>query len=107
MIEIKIPEEVTQEPCEDCVSRKSLSDNICEGISCNECSFNEIDGESGCLLQKRFDELPSVQPTRPTARWEKSVDDYNKCSKCGELVKFYHNYKYCPNCGAKMQEVEE
>lgn len=51
-----------QQPCEDCVSRKLLSDNICEGISCNECSFNEIDGESGCLLQKRFDELPSVTP---------------------------------------------
>ena len=51
-----------QEPCEDCISRKLLSDNICEGISCNECSFNEIDDESGCLLQKRFDELPSVQP---------------------------------------------
>lgn len=51
-----------QQPCEDCISRKLLSDNICEGISCNECSFNEIDGESGCLLQKRFDELPSVTP---------------------------------------------
>lgn len=50
------------QPCEDCVSRKLLSDNICEGISCNECSFNEIDGKSGCLLQKRFDELPSVTP---------------------------------------------
>ena len=36
-----------------------FSDNICEGISCDECSFNEIDDESGCLLQKRLDELTS------------------------------------------------
>ena len=47
----------------DLISRKSVTDTtICEGISCNECSFNEIDGESGCLLKKRVDELPSVQP---------------------------------------------
>ena len=52
-------------------------------------------------------ELPSVQPTRPTARWERFAGDYNKCSKCGKLAKFYFNYEYCPGCGAKMQEVEE
>ena len=46
------------------------------------------------------------QPTRPTGKWERFVDDYKKCSKCGKLVKFYRNYKYCPNCGAKMIEVE-
>ena len=56
---------VTPKPteCEDAVSRESLTDTtICEGISCNECSFNKIDGESGCLLRKRVDDLPSVQP---------------------------------------------
>ena len=36
-----------------------FSDKICEGISCDECSFNKINDESGCLLQKRLDELPS------------------------------------------------
>lgn len=45
------------------------------------------------------------QTTRPTARWER-VMDYNKCSKCGKLTKFYLKYNYCPICGAKMQEVE-
>lgn len=38
-----------------------FSDKICEGISCDECSFNKIDDESGCLLQKRLDELPSCK----------------------------------------------
>ena len=37
-----------------------FSDNICEGISCDECSFNKIDDESGCLLQKRLDELQGL-----------------------------------------------
>jgi DNA-directed RNA polymerase subunit RPC12/RpoP len=105
-----------QQPCEDCVSRKLLSDNLCEGISCNECSFNEIDGESGCLLQKRFDELPSVQPTRPTGRWiekeDYNLDTYYDCSECGESFCLIDGtpadnlYKYCPNCGARMAESE-
>lgn len=41
------------------------------------------------------------------ARWEELVDDFKKCSKCGMVVKTYRNYKYCPECRAKMQEVEE
>ena len=52
---------LSQEPCDDLISREAILDTtICEGISCNECSFNEIDGESGCLLHARIDELPSV-----------------------------------------------
>ena len=51
--------------------------------------------------------IPSVQPTRPTARWERLVDDFKKCSKCGKPVKFYRNYKHCPGCGARMTESEE
>ena len=51
--------------------------------------------------------LPSVTPTRPTARWERLVDDFKKCSRCGRPVKFYRKYKHCPECGAKMEEVEE
>jgi hypothetical protein len=108
-IEIAI-EALKKQPCEDCVSRKLLSDNICEGISCNECSFNEIDGECGCLLQKRFDELPSVQPTRPTGHWIVSYPDgarVFKCNQCNKYADIHHATDYCPNCGAKMQEEED
>lgn len=48
--------------------------------------------------------LPSVAPTRPTGRWERRFVDYKKCSICGEIVKYYHDYKYCPNCGCEMTE---
>lgn len=30
---------------------------------------------------------------------------YYRCSECGKDIIGTHNY--CPNCGAKMQEVEE
>lgn len=56
--------------------------------------------------------LPSVTPTRPTGRWIdiqyfKNDDTYYrpKCPFCSIEPKEYSNY--CPNCGAKMQEVEE
>ena len=105
-----------EQDSENCVSRKLLSDNICEGISCNECSFKEIDGECGCLLQKRFDELPSVQPTRPTrptGKWIADVDRWGdivttvngyRCSECNTFNADKDNF--CPNCGARMEESE-
>ena len=96
----------TQEPCEDVVSRgELLSHVLCEGISCNECSFNEIDGVSGCLLEKRVFELPSV--THKSGKWDRSCT----CSVCGqwrilESEKNGGKYKYCPNCGADMRGAE-
>ena len=58
-------EALEQEPCEDAISRKAVTDtSICEGISCNECSFGKDFeyGFSECQLKKRVDALPSVQP---------------------------------------------
>lgn len=61
-----------QEPCEDCISRKAVTDTtICEGISCNECSLNTCeDGQSGCLLKERVDKLPPVTPQQPAENWK-------------------------------------
>lgn len=45
-------------PKADVISREKLSYNLCEGISCNECSFNYTsDGQCGCLLQERIERL--------------------------------------------------
>ena len=68
-----------QKPCNDAISRKAVLDTtICEGISCNECSFNEIDGEPGCLLHARIDELPSV-----TQKSETVTEFADRCRECG------------------------
>ena len=57
--------------CEDAISRQSVIDTtICEGISCNECSFNTLEnGESGCLLSERVTRLPSVTPKQRIGHW--------------------------------------
>lgn len=43
------------------IKTDAIVDKVCEGISCNECSFgtNE-DGMSECVLQKRIDGLPTA-----------------------------------------------
>jgi DNA-directed RNA polymerase subunit RPC12/RpoP len=122
-----------QQPCEDAISREAVLDTtICEGISCNECSFNEIDGESGCLLHARIDELPSV--TQKSETVTEFADICRECgAKYGKLLKQkkghwieteYHRWRcsvcrekgmsewdnihdvrtnFCPDCGAKME----
>ena len=112
------PEMVEQEPCEDAISRDAVLDTtICEGISCNECSFNEIDGESGCLLHARIDELPPVTPSRRKGHWRKTPkavmgEGYMwYCDNCEYEVyqdssRDYPSEKFCPNCGAEMGDAE-
>lgn len=126
----KIPVKLDLEPCEDAVSRgELLSHVLCEGISCNECSFNEIDGVSGCLLEKRVFELPSVtQQTetyvdgihamgyregykdakkdleRQTGHWIDADGDNAICGCCNRLNHLYG--AYCKHCGADMRGKE-
>lgn len=68
--------------------------------------INRCHAEDAEALDMAIEALKQ-QTTRPTARWERLVDDFKKCSKCGRPAKFYRNYKYCPGCGSEMQEVEE
>lgn len=97
---------------DDCISRKAVLDTtICEGISCNECSFSEIDGEPGCLLHKRIDDLPSVKPKERTGHWMAvyqgdEIINY-RCSECEFGNTFGKNTDgmyYCPRCGTRMIE---
>lgn len=60
-------------------------------------------------LIKNLDELPSVSVAEKTGRWVDGTD----CSCCGfafydDVIdsKLLVGFKYCPNCGAKM-EVKE
>lgn len=53
-----------------------------------------------------FDTIIDLQPTaEPTkhGRWE-SHEGYSKCLNCNTL--WYNETPYCPNCGARMDEVE-
>lgn len=90
-----------QEPCEDCISRKRLK----------ECFHRNVVGAEA--FDTIIDMQPSIQPK--TGQW---IDDGQyadghsehayRCSECDEhYIGYVGEYKYCPNCGAKMQEVQE
>lgn len=96
---------LNQEPCDDCISRQA----VLEYIEGNEADlWHKSENELVCQDIK---ELLPVIPTRKTGRWIKGNsygDQYNyyqsyvcSCCKCecGDV----HGWKYCPNCGAKME----
>ena len=99
-----------QQPCEDCISRQRVFndlENISKGSEHPRQAFVFVDE---CV--DYITSVPAVMPTRPTGRWIdiqyfKADDTYYrpKCPFCSTEPKEYSNY--CPNCGAKMQEVEE
>jgi len=53
--------------------------------------------------------LMSLKPERKRGRWEMKPDPYGffddipVCSECGRTTKIREVYKFCPNCGAKME----
>ena len=106
-----------QESCEDAISRQGAIDamyGLCGDETLKENPWRDnphIDAITDCL-----ERLPSVIPSRPQGHWifEKGdgktcVDGY-VCSACNKSfhthVPYFAEYKYCPNCGAKMAESE-
>jgi hypothetical protein len=96
-----------QEHCEDCISRKFMY-NL--GATCIATR-----NKNGKLIALgTIENLPSVTPTHKIGYWKMTNDylttaygsvDYVKCSCCGEDS--LEEGDFCPNCGAKMEEVEE
>lgn len=57
---------------------------------------------------KELVKLPPVNPAEKVGQWLEDGDDYEyfwRCSKCSKRSDV--RWRYCPYCGAKMQEVEE
>ena len=95
----------TQKPieCEDAVSREAVLQAVSEGCF-------ELRGVYGDC-EELINALPSV--TQKSGKWigidEEPHEDY-ECSCCGYVVSTFTaniephtEYKYCPNCGAKME----
>lgn len=82
---------------------RSVADNI------NRPTDQQIGAEYCLDLIK---EIPSVEPERKTGEWwnvseSRTGDGYWFCSECGfSSEAFGANilYKFCPNCGAKMEQ---
>lgn len=108
--------------CEDAISRQATIDAIYKKhIGCKDAIENApINDLYACGLEEAIDavdNMPSVKPQPKMGHWigidEEPHEDY-ECDRCGYVVSTYTaniephtEYKYCPNCGAKMQEVEE
>ena len=101
-------EELEQEPCEDAISRQEVIDEI-EFFQINPQHFDFVS------LIDNIKDLPSVRPQEKTGHWIEVIDEidslgnktwHHKCSICGNEDSGWGNYKYCPQCGAKMQEAE-
>ena len=96
---------LSAEPCEDCISRRAA-----RKIILDEFEGWPTDEEVAQLkrLTKQIDDLPSVTPKQKMGRWLK-VDDEEPiaydCSECGAMVS--RRYRFCPDCGAKMVELQE
>lgn len=51
------------------------------------------------------DDCPTIDPEslRPTAHWKRIQDVAYMCTYCKSCFAYIpYNYKYCPECGAKM-----
>ena len=76
----------------------------CDGDFCKE--FKKI-GRS-----KDF-EIAVMERIRSNGRWEQKPDPFGffdtipVCSECGCTTKMRETYKYCPNCGARMEDEHD
>lgn len=101
-----------QEPCEDAIRRQAVLD-------INERYHGKMPNHVNHEIWKEIKALPPVTPQPKMGRWIKkasgSLIDRYACSACDKepCQKKYRNTwgwdftRYCPNCGRKMQGVEE
>lgn len=64
---------------------------------------DDLDNEQNRAIFKAI-EIIKEQPQAGygAGKWMGSV-----CSCCGESVSEWYNFKFCPMCGAKMEDYEE
>lgn len=67
-------------------------------------------------IEKAIDNAPTVDPVKHGHWVEQDHEDWKwskeyRCSECGQYRLVTNpvgrEWKYCPNCGAKMDEVED
>lgn len=101
-----------KEPCEDAINRQIISDYVESHIQEINTGYGDLNKHTNEILRMIVDYIESMPPVTPKPKmghWidVESLDSalWHACSECGETE--YYATNYCPNCGAKMQEVEE
>ena len=91
-----------QQSCEDCISRQAAKLKVARvAWDDGDSRYDFHDKCVDCL-----DDLSPVTPKEKTGRWifDEILDKHYYCSECKSMGVDY--WDYCPNCGAKMKEVE-
>ena len=88
-----------QEPSGDLISRQAVID------ACEQ-SINILEAVD------RIMDLPSVEQEPKTGHWIKTISENGitsavRCSKCGFEDNRYMLFRYCPNCGARMESEDK
>ena len=95
---------------DDLISRQAAIDAL-DGLP--NCPNGYSDTYDKACIIGVLEELPSAQPERKTGKWGEAhrrgvltyADIYAECSAChSEPVFNGWEMRYCPNCGAKMEE---
>jgi len=107
-----------QESDEDCVSRQAVLDALdTHTYSEDFCIEHHIDWSVNLgMAHIVINDLPSVIPQQNTGKWIKygvlrCGEQHYQCTSCGYYINFGQwgevytkQFKYCTNCGAKMEE---
>ena len=91
----------------DCISRQQAKAYLYDRI--NRLEDNELYDIFSVIIDDMVNELPSIKPQ--TGHWIKTIGENGitsavRCSECGFEDNRYMLFRYCPDCGAKM-EVEQ
>jgi hypothetical protein len=112
--DLKVPdfeEPCKQEPCEDCVSRQAVLDDMYELCNTEETLEENPwrDNPHIDAITDAIENLPSVTPQQKVGKWiaveneeMKTVGYY--CSECDLPMETEYRTNFCPNCGAKMED---
>ena len=107
-IVLQLIEALEQQPCEDCISRQAVLEGIAEWVA-----DGYADSEADIsYISSLVTHLPSVTPKGKTGAWvpiDEEPHEVYECNACGWLLydEDRTDFKYCPNCGAKMVEPQE
>ena len=105
----KLPS-VNPKPCEDAISRQDALDAFGLSEKTRKYGGDHSGYDTRMLyeIQRELENLPSVTPAPKMGRWsdvEFMSGKLPQCSECGYTAGF--TYNFCPDCGAKMEGVEE